>query len=189
MTEDIYLKLGERLNRNFMRLPLGEPVLDFLRKAFTPEQAQVAANLPMGAHPLDHLAGVLNRESEALFTIFDRMADKGIIFIHKDDHGVNHYSLPPFFPGIVEFQTMRGSETAEDVEMAQTIKRMLDYLDDVGRDLFKNPEVANKILPAGLRTLTVEKALPVDGTIMPFEQVSAIIEQETLKRKTVPGGA
>jgi NAD-dependent dihydropyrimidine dehydrogenase PreA subunit len=179
MTEDIYLKLGERLNKNFMKLPLGEPVLAFLRKVFTPEQAEVAAGLPMGAHPLDHLAGVLHREPGELFSIFDRMADRGIIFIHRDDAGVNYYSLPPFFPGIVEFQTMRGTETVEDEEMAKTVKNMMDYLDDLGKDLFKNPEVANKVLPAGLRTLTVETELPADPTVMPFEQVSAIISQET----------
>ena len=179
MTEDIYLKLGERLNRNFMKLPLGEPVLAFLKKAFSPEQAEIAANLPMGAHSLEHLAGVLQRDADGLFDVFDRMADKGLIFIHRDDDGVRHYSLPPFFPGIVEFQTMRGTETPEDVEMAQTIQSMLDYLDEVGRDLFRNPEVANKVLPAGLRTLTVDKSLPADATIMPFEQVSAIIDRET----------
>jgi len=179
MTEDIYLKLGERLNQNFMKLPLGEPVLAFLRKAFSPEQATIAAHLPLGAHPLDHLAGELSRDPEALFSLLDRMADKGLVFIHQNDEGVNQYSLPPFFPGIVEFQTMRGSETPEDVEMAKTIQHMLDYLDEVGRDLFKNPEVANKVLPAGLRTLTVEQELPPDATVLPFEQVSAIIDQET----------
>lgn len=179
MTEDIYLKLGERLNKNFMKLPLGEPVLDFLRQVFTPEQAQIAACLPMGAHPLAHLAGDLNLDPDELYAIFDRMADKGLIFIHKDDDGVNHYSLPPFFPGIVEFQTMRGTETAEDVGMAETVKKMMDYLDELGRDLFKNPDVANRVLPAGLRTLTVETELPADPTVMPFEQVSAIISRET----------
>lgn len=179
MAEDIYTKLGERLNKNFMRLPLGEPVLAFLRNAFTNEQAEIAANLPLGAHPLEHLAGMLNRKPDELFKLFDRMADKGLIFIHKDDDGVNHYSLPPFFPGIVEFQTMRGTETARDVEIAQTVKTMMDYLDDLGKDLFKKPEVANKVLPAGLRTLTVEKELPADATVMPFEQVSDIISRET----------
>ncbi len=178
MTEDIYVKLGERLNQNFMKLPLGEPVLAFLKKAFLPEQAEIAANLPMGAHPLEHLAGVLGRDPNELFEMLDRMADKGLVFIHRDDAGVHHYSLPPFFPGIVEFQTMRGTESPEDVEMAETIGRMLNYLDEVGEDLFKNPEVANKVLPAGLRTLTVEKELPPDTTVMPFEQVSAIVRQE-----------
>ncbi|MEW6076490.1 MAG: 4Fe-4S binding protein [Thermodesulfobacteriota bacterium] len=179
MTEDIYLKLGERLNKNFMRLPLGEPVLNFLKKAFSPEQAEIAAGLPMGAHPLEHLAGVLNRDPDELYAIFDRMADRGLIFIHRDEAGVNHYSLPPFFPGIVEFQTMRGTENPEDVEMARTVKAMMDYLDEVGRELFKNPEVANRVLPAGLRTLTVEQEIPADATVMPFEQVSAIISQES----------
>jgi len=179
MAEDVYVRLGERLNKNFMKLPLGEPVLDFLRQVFTPEQAQIAADLPMGAHPLAYLAGVLNRDAEELDAVFDRMADRGLIFIHRDDDGVSYYSLPPFFPGIVEFQTMRGTETAEDKQIARTVKAMMDYLDDLGRDLFKNPEVANKVLPAGLRTLTVEKELPADATVMPFEQVSAMISGET----------
>lgn len=179
MTEEIYVRLGERLNRNFMKLPLGEPVLDFLKKAFLPEQAEVAANLPLGAHPLTHLSDVMGRDPKALFTMLDQMADKGLIFIHRDEDGIDRYSLPPFFPGIVEFQTMRGTEDPEDVEMAETLQRMLDYLDEVGKELFENPEVANKILPAGLRTLTVEKALPPDATIMPFEQVSAIVEKES----------
>lgn len=178
MSEDVYLKLGERLNRNFMRLPLGEPVLAFLKKAFNEEEAQIGAGFPIGSHPLDHLARVFDRDPEALFVLLDRMADKGLMFIHENDQGEKEYSLPPFFPGIVEFQSMRGGETAADMDMARTIKNMMDYLDDLGRELFKNPEVANKILPAGLRTLTVEKSISPEQTVLPFEQVSAILDKE-----------
>lgn len=112
--------------------------------------------------------------------MLDRMADRGLIFIHENNQGEKEYSLPPFFPGIVEFQSMRGTETEEDIDMAKTIKKMMDYLDELGKDLFNNPEAANKIIPSALRTLTVEKELPQDSTtILPFEQVSAIIEKET----------
>lgn len=114
MTDDIYRQLGERLNKNFMRLPLGEPVLAFLKKTFTPAQAEIGAAFPIGAHPLEDLAQALNRDPNELFAALDAMADEGLIFIHRDEAGESHYSLPPFFPGIVEFQTLRGAENQRE---------------------------------------------------------------------------
>ncbi|MFZ5564792.1 MAG: 4Fe-4S binding protein [Thermodesulfobacteriota bacterium] len=179
MNDDIYRKLGERLNKNFMRLPLGEPVLAFLKKAFTPEQAAIGAAFPMGAHTLEDLAQALSRDPDELFAALDAMADEGLIFIHRDDTGHSLYSLPPFFPGIVEFQTMRGAENQREKEMALAVKDMMDYLEEVGKELFKKPDVANKVLPAALRTLPVETQISTDPTVMPFEQVSAMIDGET----------
>lgn len=179
MMEEIYQKLGERLNKNFMRLPLGEPVLSFLKQAFNEEEAAIGAGFPMGSHPLSRLVDIFHREADSLALLLDQMADKGLIFIHKNESGEQEFSLPPFFPGLVEFQSMRGGETPKEVEMAHAIKKMMAYIDEIGRDLFQKPEIANKVLPAALRTLSVEKTLAHDPTILPFEQVSAIIQQET----------
>ena len=178
MADDIYVNLGKRLNKNLMRLPLGDPVIAFLKKAFTPAQAEIGAGFPIGSHTLPHLARVFQKEEDKLLSMLDTMADKGLMFIYENDANEKEYSLPPFFPGIVEFQSMRGTETQEDIEMAHTVKAMMNYLNDLGKDLFKDPEAANKILPAALRTLTIEKKLPQGTTIMPFEQVSALMAKE-----------
>ena len=83
MSEDIYVKLGERLNQNLVKFPLIEPVLAFLRDVFTEEQAGLGAVFPTGAHALGQLAEQLNRDEAGLGRRLEEMADEGLIFVEK----------------------------------------------------------------------------------------------------------
>jgi Pyruvate/2-oxoacid:ferredoxin oxidoreductase delta subunit len=177
MDSDLYRKLGERLNQNMVRFPLIEPVLLFLKRIFAEEQAALGAEFPMGAHTARDLAASLDRQESALTDLLEAMADQGLIFVSTNDEAEKEYSLVPFVPGLVEFQSMRGTETAEDIETAKIVKTMMDSVEALGSKYFKNPEIANKV-PAGLRTITVEEELPDNTAIRSYEQVSAIIDRE-----------
>lgn len=50
MSEDVYYRLGERLNENQVKLPLVDPFLEILREYYTEEQAAVGADFPLGSH-------------------------------------------------------------------------------------------------------------------------------------------
>ena len=104
MNDNLYMRLGNRLNQNPAKMPLIEPVLNFLRAVFTEEQAALGAAFPLGAHSLPALAGALGREEKELERLLEEMADEGLIFVAKTDEGAKEYSLSPFVPGIIEFQ-------------------------------------------------------------------------------------
>ena len=178
MSSDIYYKLGERLNKNKPSFPLIEPVLKFLKSIYTEEQAALAAEIPMGAHTSRALAEIFNRNQKELTDFLEIMADKGLIFVSKNDDGEKEYSVVPFVPGLVEFQSMRGTETPDDIEQAHIVREMMEATEKRASEFYKNPEQANK-LPTGLRTIPVEQELPANTSIRSYEQVSAIIELET----------
>lgn len=178
MNKELYSRLGTRLNENPAKLPLIDSVLNFLQSIFTEEEAALGADLPIGAHTCESLARELGRDEKKLFSLLENMADQGLIFVAMNDRHVKEYSLSPFAPGLIEFQSMRGTETEEDIRKAGLLKIMMEDLNELGKDLFKNPELANKIIPAGVRTLTVERELPDNTTIKSYEQVSAILAKE-----------
>ena len=179
MSEDIYIKLGERLNQNPIKLPLIEPVLAFLREVFTEEQAGLGAEFPLGAHTLKQLAKELNREEGPLERLLEEMADEGLIFVEKKEKGKKEYSLSPFAPGIFEFQSLKGVENDKVKKRLQALGEVHVGLEALVGDLFKNPELANETLgPPGLRALAVEAELPANAQIATWEQISVILDDE-----------
>ena len=178
MSEDVYVKLGERLNQNRARLPLIEPVLAFLRDVFTEEQAGLGAEFPTGAHTLKQLAKQLNRDPTGLERLLEEMADEGLVFIEKKNDQ-KAYSLSPFVPGIFEFQSIKGEETDKVKRRLALLGEVHEGIEALAGDLFRNPELANEQLgPPGLRTLAVETELPSDGQVATWEQISTILDRE-----------
>lgn len=179
MNEDIYYKFCERLNKNAVKLPLIEPVLNFLREICTEKQAKLGAEFPLGAHTVKALAGQLNREEKDLEAMLEEMADIGVIFVSKTDDGKSEYSLNPFAPGIIELQFLKGNETEADRKVAGLLKEIHESTDTMLSDLYKDPQRANKVLGIpGLRTLAVEEELPVDISIYPYEKLTEILDKE-----------
>lgn len=172
------MKLGNRLNENPVKLPLIDSVLNFLQSVFTEEEALLGAEFPLGAHTCESLAGQMNRDGKELYTLLEKMADQGLIFTAWNNN-VREYSLIPFAPGLIEFQSMRGTETPDDIRKAGLLKIMMDELNELGKELFKNTELANKVIPPGLRTVTVERELPENSSVRSYEQLSAIIAKES----------
>ena len=114
MSEDVYFRLGERLNEFKMKMLLVEPYMKILREFYTEEQATLGAEFPIGAFTAEELAEKLNREKGPLVDLLEDMADNGLIFVTKTDAGVSRYALTQFVPGVVEFQLMRGRDTPKD---------------------------------------------------------------------------
>ena len=110
MSDELYIKLNERLNENAVKLPPINSVLNFLKETFTEEEATVGARMPIGAHTLRDLAAQFNRDEAELKAILEAMADKGIMFVAKNDNDEDEYALPPYAPGIFELQYLRGEE-------------------------------------------------------------------------------
>ncbi len=179
--QDVYFRLGERLNRYPMKMLLVEPYLAILRRFYTEEEAELGAAMPMGSRTAAELAVELGRDVEALTERLETMADKGTAFVSKEDDGVSRYALTPFVPGVVEFQLMRGTDTPRDREIARMLEDFLEgEMGDLMGEAFKDPEVVKELIPnPPARTITIEQELPPGTQIYPFEKLTELVERET----------
>jgi Pyruvate/2-oxoacid:ferredoxin oxidoreductase delta subunit len=179
MKEDLYVRLGNRLNRNAFQLPLIDEVLVFLKDVFSEAQAELGAQFPLGAHTLKSLARVFSREEKELERLLEDMADEGLIFISKTDEGNKEYSLPPFVPGILEFQNIKGDETDKVKKRLRLIKKISLALARMVEEAYRNDGSAKGEPPAyTLRTIPVEEHLPDKTTTATWEQLTEIINRE-----------
>lgn len=180
MNEDIYVKLCERLNQNAVKMPPVNSVLNLLKELFTADQAKLASEMPLGAHTLKDLAHRLNRDEARLEKMLEAMADEGIMFVARSKSGEKEYSVPPFAPGILELQFLKGEETEKALKRYALIAKMHEELGAMAGELYKDVELANKKLGSpGLRTLAVEEDLPDNAEVATWERISEIMDKET----------
>jgi len=179
MGEDIYYKLGERLNEYPVKMPLVDPFLIILREYYTEEQATLGAAIPKGAHLARDLAKRLSRQEQELVASLETMADSGLIFTAKNDAGETEYSLTPFVPGVWEFQLMKGTDTEHDRKAARMMRDFMQTMEGMMIEALKDPDVAKQMVPeAAARTITVQKELPPGTEIFPFEKLAELVDKE-----------
>lgn len=179
MGEDVYYKLGERLNAYTVKMPLVDAFLDILREHYTEEQAALGAAFPMGSHRAADLAKRWNRDERELVAALEAMADRGLVFTSRNEAGETEYALIPFLPGVWEFQLMRGSDTEHDRRAARMMRDFGDSLQGLLVATLKDPETAKQFVPEpAARTITVQEALPPATEIRPFEKLLELVEQE-----------
>jgi NAD-dependent dihydropyrimidine dehydrogenase PreA subunit len=180
VNDEIYVKLCERLNQNAVKMPPVKSVLDLLRELFTEDQAKLAGQMPTGAHTVKALARHLNQDEARLEKMLETMADEGLMFVAKTKENQKEYSLPPFAPGLLELQFLKGEETERALKRYDLIAKMHEELGARAHKLYENVELANKKLGLpGLRTLAVEEELPVNAEIATWERISEIMDRET----------
>jgi Pyruvate/2-oxoacid:ferredoxin oxidoreductase delta subunit len=178
MRNDVYYRLGERLNENQVKLPLVDPFLEILREYYTEEQAAAGAGFPLGSHTLGSLAKSMGRDEEALREILESMADEGLAFTLRNEDGQLEYSLTPFFPGAWEFQLMRGTHTPRDRKLAKMTHEFLNGLQDMIAETMKTPELFKELMPDSVaRTVTIEEELPSETEIFPFERLTELVDR------------
>ncbi len=180
MSEDVYLKLGERLNENPVKMPLVDSLLKLMREYYTEEQAALAADFPKGMdHTVQDLAKHFKRDEKELAEFLEIMADNGLIFASKTESGDYVYTLTPFFPGVLELQLMRGTDTAKDRRVAVTMGEFSETLESLMALAAENPEAMKEMMPEGAaRTITVERELPHGKEIYPYEKLGELVDQE-----------
>jgi len=180
MSEDVYFRLGERLNENQVKMLLVEPFLKILGEFYTPEEAELGAEFPLGAFTAVELSEKLNRDLDPLTEMLETMADNGLIFTMKGEDGVTKYALTQFVPGVVEFQLMRGRDTPHDRKVARMTKEFFEgEMRELMDELFKDPEMVKQMMPeAPARIITVEHELPGETEIYSYEKLSHMLDKE-----------
>ncbi len=163
MDQSPYKQLAERLDS----LPNGFPPtadgaeLRLLAYLFSPEEAQLAAQLRPAKETPAQIAARIGGDPDHLRQQLKDMARRGLIAAGRSDDGVG-YGLLPFVVGIYEFQ----GDTI-DAELARLFE-----------DYFKSalgPMIA--LEPQVHRVVPVNESVPVDLEIHPYESVMGLLDQ------------
>jgi Na+-translocating ferredoxin:NAD+ oxidoreductase subunit B len=136
--------------------------LRILAKIFTPQEADLAADLrPVLETPAD-IAARLDRDMRDLTGLLKEMVRKGQIYMGKTSEGRLGFGLMPFVVGIYEAQGSR-----IDAELAQLFE---DYFHSAfGRALEIQPQV-HRVIP-------VKESIPNTMAVHPYESVSALVDR------------
>jgi NAD-dependent dihydropyrimidine dehydrogenase PreA subunit len=107
------------------------------------------------------LAKRIGKDPEDLGSLLETMADKGLI-LTLGDKGSRSYLLVPYVPGFWEFQVNN-----LDKDFAEACE---DYYAYQAKDMFSSAT-------SPIRVITVEKHVPSEMKIYPFEAASQIIKE------------
>ncbi len=162
MTEDVYVRLAEILNR----IPNGFPPVEdgthlrILEWIFTPEEAELATKLRLWGETVDELAGRLEMPAEELGSFLEHMVKKGQIRALNTSTG-RRFCLMPYIVGIYEGQVDR-----MDSELAQLFE---DYfLKARGAGLLDTE-------PAIFQVVPVNRAVSTELEIHTYQNAEAMI--------------
>jgi len=162
--DDTYEKLAEHLNAIPQGFPRSESGIEIklLKKIFTEEEAEVAAQIKLIPESPAQVAERLGRDPQEMAELLERMTSKGQILGNGPKESRTYTALP-FLAGMHEFQLRRIDE--EYVELFG------EYFEET----FVEKAGAEE-LPSQIRVYPVEQTIEAELTVFPFEKVSNMVE-------------
>jgi len=158
MDQDVYRNLARRLDM----IPNGFPQTEFkvLAKVYTPEEAALASEMRLMAESAEQIAQRTGRDPTEIAALLEEMVKKGLIRAEGRKEQ-RRFGLLPWAVGVYEQQMYRMDE-----EMARMVEESY-------------PVFAEKMftpLPSLHKVIPVEKSIPVEVQVFPYEQASAMLE-------------
>jgi len=193
-----YRDLATRLGKGFMPFP--EPSTEaawagwkeILEILFRPEDAALAARLPLKPAPLDRLARELDVPSEQLQARLDEMADRGLVMdlVHPKTKKVAYMLAPPL-AGFLEFAMMRTHDHVPKKRLAEALHAYLLGDDTFAREIFLKPTVVGRAVvhetafPSAMLPSTSLGAGGAGGDetpeVLDWERATRLIEESSLR--------
>ncbi len=174
-----YRDLLSRLDRGTVALPDPEDerarhgLREILEILYSPEEAALAARLPVRPTSLERLAARLGVGAEALAARLEPMCDRGVVLdlVHPRT-GKRLYMLSPPVVGFFEYSLMRAQDAIPKKRMAEALhaythgdpafaREAFGHDTVVGRALVHEPELGGEALPD---VLEWERASAVVGS-------------------------
>ncbi len=172
-----YRQLVERLDANPVGLP--EPKTEEARQGwqeileilFTPEDAALAARMPVAPSKLEKIASRVGMKPSELRTRLDSLADRGIVLdlVHPETGDVRYLLAPPVV-GFFEFSMMRAKDSIPKKRMAKALEAYTHGDDTFARDVFGGDTVIG-------RTMVHETALRDDSLpdVLDWERATSVV--------------
>lgn len=158
----IYKQLAQVLDR----IPNGYPEtesgveLKILAKLFTPEEAELACHIDLEPETSRSIAGRIGWNERKTFIILKGMTKKGLIEAERGEGGLA-FKLIPFVVGFYERQN------------AQIDEEFAHYFEAYYKEALHK---MMKVKPSVHRVIPIEKTIPLNIDVMPYERASIYIE-------------
>jgi len=164
----------QKLQTKLKRWPIGTPgqttIFEILETVYKPEDAQLAARLPLRFTHLSGIAQRLKMPEAELKPRLEALADKGLVLDFMLG-GKMHYMLTPIIVGFMEFSMMRTRDDIDQKKLAGLIHRYLLEERDFA-DQFKPGTISSVF-----RTLVHETVLPENySEVLDWEKASYLVE-------------
>ncbi|MDF1561502.1 MAG: 4Fe-4S dicluster domain-containing protein [Deltaproteobacteria bacterium] len=145
---------------------------EILEILYTPEEAALAARLPLKPSGLGKIAAKLKLAPEELKPRLDRMADKGLVMDVVDPKtGKTRYLLSPPVVGFFEFSLMRAHDEIPRKKMAEALRAYTHGDETFAREAFGHETMIGRAMVH--ETAIGAAALP---DVLPWERATELIE-------------
>ena len=163
MREDVYGQLANELDRipnGFPRTESGVE-LKLLAKLFTVEEARMGSFMSLEPKTIKELAELNNTSEPEAKSLLIGMVKKGLIDLKREEGKGFVFHLIPFVVGFYERQNAK-----IDKEFAELFEQY--YHERFHKTMLAEPSV-HRIIP-------MEKTIPVDIDVMPYEKASTYLD-------------
>ena len=175
MTRESYDKLAEALNARsvaYLAVPCDE-FYALAEEMFTPEQAEIASNMPIDPVSTEELATIIKATDAArLKQQLDEMADRGLVRV-KEKAGNRLYELMPLVPGIIELQFMHGRTD-------ERTRRLAELFKSYGKAVKNMPPPAPTsatIEKPKARKIVIKQEIHGKSTVLSYDEVMNLIDK------------
>jgi ferredoxin len=162
MSDEVYRRLARHLDELPNRFPETRSGVEFrlLAKVFAPEEAALALVMGLTPESFQTIAARAGLDPKETRNTLKRMTAKGLLDLRKGQ-GEFTYALRPFVVGFYEGQLPR-----MDAEMAGLFEQ---YYHDTEGGVLRSTPALHRVIP-------VERTIPFQVSIHPYERASVLIE-------------
>jgi NAD-dependent dihydropyrimidine dehydrogenase PreA subunit/DNA-binding HxlR family transcriptional regulator len=181
MLEDLD-KLWYRVARTIakagkMPIPISTRVIELLKTIMTEKQAKFILHFKSPTLNIDQIKERTHLDDNILNEILNDLMNQGIIVgVPSRTTGLMVYRLLPMWPGLFEYQFLRGTTTDHDKKKAHLFEKIFEELREGTQKNYDTIIDQFKKLPALDRVIPVEEQIDVGAEgIMPYEEIRRII--------------
>jgi hypothetical protein len=173
----VYEKLREKISNWPIRVPRTREVMEMLKILFTEEEAEFLTHFSAPYQDPETLGKILERTGKSrkkIQIIIDRLISRGLLFKFKSKSDGNIcYTLMPMIPGIFEFYFSSGRDSEEKRKVGELFEKF--YVNGGGLEGGASEYPWSRVMPIE-KTVTINKAMPTEHVILPFEKMSEYIK-------------
>lgn len=164
MPSQVYYDLREQLDQYCVGFPATESGVEMkiLEKLFTEEEARMFLNLSVMLETTEAVAQRLGRDPNAVASLLEGMADKGLIFRLKKGASAK-YGAVPFVIGSWDYQ------------IKHINKEFAVLFDEYFHQTFREQAIAQA---PPLRTVPVNKSIDYSWPVAPYEDIREILKSK-----------
>jgi len=160
--------LAFRFNMTYVPVPIIPEFITMLKLLYTKEEAWLAAFMPPAFASAKTVARLQRKDTATVEKMLKGMIDKRLL-IEYTDRGIQKFSLPPFVPGVAEFQLMSGEITPQLIEFTKKFHGAFSSKQNVF--LEKLGEMGSTFA----RVIPVNQSVSSAQNILVYEDARAII--------------